>query len=104
MGQRAGGGAVMLQCVEPAVSLTVCGRGWGCSVFGEGYGWRLETGHLLSVWDRINRKRLSEREKGAEDPLVSPGPLYIFSAVFFKHPLKIAVQFPYFLLSANSPN
>lgn len=83
MGQRAGGGAVMLQCVEPAVSLTVCGRGWGCSVFGEGYGWRLETGHLLSVWDKINRKRLSEREKGAEDPLVSPGPLYIFSAVFF---------------------
>lgn len=43
-------------------------------------GWRLETGHLLSVWDRINRKRVSEREKGAEDPLVSPGPLYILNS------------------------
>ncbi len=58
MGQRTGGGAVMLQCVEPAVSLTVCGRGWGCSVFGEGYGWRLEMGYLLSLGQ--NQQKESE--------------------------------------------
>ncbi len=59
-------------------------------------------GPICLVWDRINRKRLSESEKGAEDPLGFPS---TFShAVVFKHPLKISDQiavqvsflFPYF--------
>lgn len=69
-------------------------------------------GHLLSVWDRINRKRVRERER--KEQKTPWFPLYILSAVVFKHPLKIsdqiAVQFyscfliSQTVLSANSPN
>lgn len=74
-------------CQSDCVWLGLLGLVW------EGYGWRLETGHLLSVWYRINRMRVNEREreKGAGDPSVSPGPLYILSAFYI--PLKVQTKF-----------
>lgn len=75
------------QCEEPAVSLTVCGR----RCLGRDMVGGLETGHLPSVWDRINRKRVNESERSWGPLGLSRAPLH--SLCCFYIPLKVQTRF-----------